>query len=301
MKTYTTVQSDPKKIMLWIIGSALALTVLLSSFYSVSSTQRGIIATFGKINPTAVDAGLHVKIPFVQSIDKMSIQTVKMEQTSMAYTKDIQSSTVTYVLNFDPVPESVAVLYRNVGNNYIAKIITPVVEGVLKDVIGNYNAADIVSNREEVRKGVEIELSSQLPSEYVRNVKFQLVNIDYDDAFEQSIVDKQVAEQKALTAKNNTIRIQEDCYAFIDHDDLEQWLKKSGQRPRPRQCRSRQMPSAPIPTSPSMRPYKNGTEKCLHTCSAIPSHSSVYQNNPLQRKRSHHVGAPGSAAAAACL
>ena len=211
MKTYTTVQSDPKKIMLWIIGSALALTVLLSSFYSVSSTQRGIIATFGKINPTAVDAGLHVKIPFVQSIDKMSIQTVKMEQTSMAYTKDIQSSTVTYVLNFDPVPESVAVLYRNVGSNYIAKIITPVVEGVLKDVIGNYNAADIVSNREEVRKGVESELSSQLPTDYVRNVKFQLVNIDYDDAFEQSIVDKQVAEQKALTAKNNTIRIQEEA------------------------------------------------------------------------------------------
>ena len=78
-------------------------------------------------------------------------------------------------------------------------------------MIGGYNAADIVGNRDEVRKSVERELDAQLPSEYVRNVRFQMVNIEYDDAFEQSIVDKQVAEQKALTAKNNTIRIQEEA------------------------------------------------------------------------------------------
>ena len=188
-----------------------AVILIISGFYSVSSTQRGVIATFGKINPEVVDAGLHVKIPFVQTINKMSIQTVKLEENAPSYTKDIQTANVRYVLNFDPVPENMAILYSNVGPSYIAKIVTPVIEGVLKDVIGGYNAADIVGNREEVRKAVEMELAAQMPPQYVRNIRFQMVNIEYDDAFEQSIVDKQVAEQKALTAKNNTIRIQEEA------------------------------------------------------------------------------------------
>ncbi len=199
------------KITRWVVVAVAVFILAITSFYSVSSTERGIIATFGKINPTAIDAGLHMKIPFVQTVNKMSIQTVKMEQTTPAYTKDIQTANVDYVLNFDPVPESMAVLFRNVGSNYIAKIITPVVEGVLKDIIGNFNAADIVANREEVRQEIEAELSRQLPKEYISNVHIQIVNIDYDDTFEQSIVDKQVAEQKALTAKNNTVRIQEEA------------------------------------------------------------------------------------------
>jgi len=200
-----------QKAALWVVVGVMAVIIIGSGFYSVSSTQRGVIATFGKINEEVVDAGLHMKIPFVQTVNKMSIQTVKLDQNAPSYTKDIQTANVQYVLNFDPVPESMALLYRNVGSNYIAKIITPIVEGVLKDVIGGYNAADIVANREEVRKSVEMELYNQLPGEYVRNVRFQMINIEYDDAFEQSIVDKQVAEQKALTAKNNTIRIQEEA------------------------------------------------------------------------------------------
>ncbi len=199
------------KASLVVIIVIAAVILVFSGFYSVSSTQRGVLSTFGKINPEVIDAGLHMKIPFMQTINKMSIQTVKLEENAPSYTKDIQTADVRYVLNFDPVPENMAILYRNVGNNYIVKVITPIIEGVLKDVIGGYNAADIVSNREEVRKAVEKELNAQLPSDYVHNIKFQLVNIEYDDAFEQSIVDKQVAEQKALTAKNNTIRIQEEA------------------------------------------------------------------------------------------
>lgn len=207
---YTNPSTNKRIISLVFLG-VLAIILISSGFYSVSSTQRGVIATFGKINPNVVDDGLHIKIPFVQTVNKMSVQTVKLEQTAPAYTRDIQTASVDYVLNFDPVPENMAVLYRNVGPGYIAKIITPVVQGVLKDIIGNFNAADIVANREEVRRQIEMELNEQLPPEYVRNIRIQIVNIDYDDAFEQSIVDKQVAEQKALTAKNNTIRIQEEA------------------------------------------------------------------------------------------
>lgn len=57
--------ANQKKTVVTVLLVALAVILFFSGFYSVSSTQRGVIATFGKINPEVVDAGLHLKIPFV--------------------------------------------------------------------------------------------------------------------------------------------------------------------------------------------------------------------------------------------
>ena len=97
--------ANQKKAVAATLIIAAVVIFILSGFYSVSSTQRGVIATFGKIKPEVVEAGLHIKIPFVQTIHKMSIQTVKLEENAPSYTKDIQTADVRYVLNFDPVPE----------------------------------------------------------------------------------------------------------------------------------------------------------------------------------------------------
>ena len=40
---------------------------------------------------------------------------------------------------------------------------------------------------------------------------FSLTNIDYSDAFEKSIEEKQIATQNAIKAKNNTVKIMEEA------------------------------------------------------------------------------------------
>lgn len=45
-----------------LIGIAVAvvfgLTILFSSFYTIKSTQRGVLSTFGKISETTITDGL---------------------------------------------------------------------------------------------------------------------------------------------------------------------------------------------------------------------------------------------------
>lgn len=45
-------------------------------------------------------------------------------------------------------------MYREVGSNYFDTVVSPVVEGTIKDVIGKWNAQDLVANREKATQEI---------------------------------------------------------------------------------------------------------------------------------------------------
>ena len=82
---------------------------------------------------------------------------------------------------------------------------------VLKDVIGKWQAQELVGNREKARDQILSSLREKLDKSFLQNISFQLIDIDYSDKFEGAIEDKVIAEQKAQEAVNNTTRIREEA------------------------------------------------------------------------------------------
>lgn len=200
---------NTKKLTSWIVLGVLAIILFSSSFYTIKSTERGILSTFGRISENTIEDGLHMKIPFIQSVKKINIQQKKFDGHENSYTRDVQTSEVDYTINYDLVRENVNQLYRNVGMDYHNRIVVPFVRSAMKEAFGNFAATEIVENRDAVRREIENTLRRTLDSNYFRNIQFQLVDIDFDDQFENAIKEKQVAEQEALKAKNVTIQIEE--------------------------------------------------------------------------------------------
>lgn len=205
-KTFTM-----KEIILLSIVGVFAIIVLSCSFYTVKSTQRGVLSTFGKIHETSISDGLHVKIPFVQTVKKVNVQQKKFDGQENSYTKDVQTAVVDYTINYDLVRENVSNLMKNVGADYHNRIVVPFIRSTMKDIFGNYAATEIVANRDNVRRDIESTLRHTLDSNYFINIQFQITEIDFDDAFENAIKEKQVAEQNALKAKNVTIQVEEQA------------------------------------------------------------------------------------------
>jgi regulator of protease activity HflC (stomatin/prohibitin superfamily) len=199
------------RYILWAVLAVLALIVFFSSFYTIRSTERGVLATFGKMNDQVVEDGLHLKIPFIQTIKKVNVQQKKFDGKENSYTRDVQTSEVEYTINYDLVRENVSRLMKNVGDDYHNRIVVPFVRSAMKQSFGNFAATEIVENRDAVRREIELTLRRTLDSNYFTNIQFQLVNIDFDDEFENAIKDKQVAEQNALKAKNVTIQVEEQA------------------------------------------------------------------------------------------
>ena len=205
---------DDKQTGRYILWGALALVAVLvffSSFYTIRSTERGVLATFGKMSDQVVEDGLHLKIPFIQTIKKVNVQQKKFDGKENSYTRDVQTSEVEYTINYDLVRENVSKLMKNVGEDYHNRIVVPFIRSAMKQSFGNFAATEIVENRDAVRREIESALRKTLDSNYFMNVQFQLVNIDFDDDFENAIKEKQVAEQNALKAKNVTIQVEEQA------------------------------------------------------------------------------------------
>lgn len=203
-----------KKIVKWIgigFGAIFLLIFLFGAFYSIAPGHRGVLITLGKVEQKSYVNGVGVKWPLISSMVEMDIRTKKMSEQTSTYTSDVQTAEMEYTFTYDLNPENVHILYETVGQDYEAKKIIPILNDVLKDVVGKWQAQDLVGNRDNARIAVVAGLQERLDKRFFQNISFQFINIDYSDKFEGAIEDKVIAEQKAQEAVNNTKRIKEEA------------------------------------------------------------------------------------------
>ena len=72
------------------------------------------------------------------------------------------------------MPNHVVDMYRNVGMNYVETILMPVVEGNIKDVIGKWNAQDLVANRAIATAEILKKLKEQMEKIILMLLVFKL-------------------------------------------------------------------------------------------------------------------------------
>lgn len=193
------------------LAGLFALVTGIKSNKVVDTGERGIKVRLGEVQPDVYDEGLHFKWPYIEEIKTMDVKTQKAQLKTEVYTKDIQQAEVNYAINYNLEPGKVNKLYQKVGQNYEEKIIMPIVEGTIKDIIGKYNAQDLIGNREKATNEILSKLQKQLGSNHIEATNFQLININYSNTFEKAIEEKVTAEQNALKAKNKTVQVEEEA------------------------------------------------------------------------------------------
>ena len=194
-----------------ITGLLICFLILCNPFVMVGPGERGIKITLGHVQPESYGEGLHTIFPFVQKFKTMDVKTQRNTLTTSVYTKDIQQAKITYVINYNVLPDTVNKLFQEIGMDYESKVLSPVVEGTIKDIIGKWNAQDLIANREKATGEILIKLQSQLKDNYINVSDFQMTGINYSDVFERAIESKVTAEQEALKAKNKTVQVQEEA------------------------------------------------------------------------------------------
>lgn len=208
-------KKQDNRLKLKIAGIAviviIVLTFLFNCFYHVTPGNRGVLVTLGKVSAHVYPNGVGLKPPFVSSMYKMDVRTRTIKDKSSTYTSDVQSAEVDYIVTYNLNPDAVATLFETVGTDYVGKKITPILTDVLKDVIGKWQAQDLVANRDKARTQILCLLQERLDKRFFQNITFQITNLDYSDNFEKAIENKVIAEQKAQEAVNNTQRIKEEA------------------------------------------------------------------------------------------
>ena len=209
MKNYSVTKIG--KYVIFGIVAIFAICLLISSVYVVNPGYRAVMVTLGKVEPRSIANGIGFKWPFVSTVVDMNVQTNEMTDVGTTYTKDVQTAEIKYTFTYNLNPENVWMLYERVGLDYAAKKIVPVLNDVIKDVIGRWQAQDLVASRDSARIEITALLRERVDKTYFQNLTFQIINLDYSDAFEQAIENKVIADQRAQEAVNNTRRITEEA------------------------------------------------------------------------------------------
>lgn len=192
----------------------LALVTLVGSCSSVNIVEtghRGIMTRFGKVEGEPLPEGIYFTSPFTTSIHEMDIRTQKFEDKTDVYTKDVQTATIAYAVNYSVKGEAAGDLFRTVGTDFATKLIPQVVQGGLKNAAGKWEAVEIISHREDVRAEVEGALRTALAERGLTVEGFQMIDVAFTKKFDEAVEAKVVAIQTAEQAKNQTVQIEEQA------------------------------------------------------------------------------------------
>ncbi|MHC5613366.1 MAG: prohibitin family protein [Nostoc sp.] len=194
------------------------ITILLTPFVVVNAGERGVLMQFGEVQKTVLGEGIHIIIPIVNTVKRISVRVQKQEVSAEASSKYLQDVFTDVVLNWHVIPEETNIIFQEIGDekDIVEKIINPAVEEVLKAVISRYTTEEIVTKRGEVKSGVDDTLTAILHDYHIAVDDISLVHVNFSDKFTEAVEAKQIAEQDAKRADFVVLKAAKEAEAKVN-------------------------------------------------------------------------------------
>jgi regulator of protease activity HflC (stomatin/prohibitin superfamily) len=195
-----------------IIGAVLvgivALVILGGSFYTIDAGERGVILRNGKVVGTA-EPGLGFKLPIVDSVKEITVQTqARVYEKVMVYSKDQQNAELQISVNYRLPADQVETIYTDFGgkDGVMTRLLDRQVPEEVKNVFGRFNAVTAIQERERLSREIQeaVQAATKNPVIIVESV--QIENIDFSEAYEQSIEQRMLAEVEVQKVQQNAQR-----------------------------------------------------------------------------------------------
>jgi regulator of protease activity HflC (stomatin/prohibitin superfamily) len=179
------------------------ITLILTPFVIVNAGERGVLMKFGQVQDQILGEGIHQIIPIVNTVKKLSIRIQKQEIYAEASSKDLQEIFANVALNWHLIPTEVNIIFQQIGTekDIVNKIINPAIEEVVKAVIAQYTAEEIITKRGEVKLKLDEQLTTRLSNYHLAVDDISLLHVHFSQRFSQAVEAKKIAEQEAKRAE----------------------------------------------------------------------------------------------------
>ena len=162
-----------------VIAGIAAIVILASSAAIVPAGSTGVITTFGKVSEDTYSEGFHLKIPIAQQLVVVSNKIQVYETDASAVSKDLQTVNSKIAINFRVKADSSASIYKNIGPDYQAVILTPAAQESMKSITAKYNAEQLITQRNLVGEEIKELLESKVSEYGIQIEKFNIINFDF--------------------------------------------------------------------------------------------------------------------------
>lgn len=189
-----------KNTILWIVAGVVAIVLLSSSFYTIDTGERGVVLRLGKLEGV-VGEGLHIKVPYMDDVQKLSIRDRNLSLSTEVSSSDIQTIAVVVDLVYSLDPNQMGSIYQTYSNRIEETLVRPTLAEKINAIIAEYPIEAFVEKRSEIANRIRTSFAGQVEHNGVLVKTLLITNHDFSDEFNKAIEDKKIAEQGALAAK----------------------------------------------------------------------------------------------------
>ena len=167
--------------------------------YNVDGGERAVLfdTLRGGILPTVRKEGTHLLIPFIQSPKIIEIRTKPREIPSVTGTKDLQMVNIKMRVLWRPIEDELPTLYRELGSDFDERVLPSIGNEVLKSVVAQYNAEELLSKRAEVSERIKTDMMARAKHFHLTLDDVAITHLTFGREFMKAIESKQVASQEA--------------------------------------------------------------------------------------------------------
>jgi len=172
------------------------------TIFSVEAGHRAI--KFNKLKgilPAIHKEGWHIMWPWLERPIIYDVRTHPQIFKSQTGSRDLQFVDLTVRVLYRPDANNLPTLYRFIGRDYDERVLPSIVNEVLRSVIAQYNATQLLTQREQVSFLIRRTLEDRAKRFSIILDDVSITHLGFSDEFSKAIELKQIAQQDAEKAK----------------------------------------------------------------------------------------------------